>query len=511
MSKVAEQTKRWAIERIGRPRWDSIEWLPFSSPVGVVRACIACEDTQPKEPVLVVQGYQLSMCNACGTHEFSPHPNLQDEPTNDVAIKYYVELGAGLESLSSYILTAVGTKTEGSFLDVGCGFGFAVDIARRGLDWKAIGVEPSYFGAAGASYLGADIRRCFLNEAGVAPKSFEAVLCSEVLEHVDSPVDLLQQVWGCVSSSGRLVTTTPSVDYIYTAASEGQLLALLSPGSHVYFPSEGGLLRIFERAGVPRPQVVDIGMSLVCVVDAPLFGQEAGPAVQAGDKAPAAERSARGKMSKWLSIKPNVEKAPEVRKAAEFTLATPQAAETLERRYLSAFGESQNCDPMVKSAMLGRLFNRFVRTGDYAGAQHVLVPLGETIANAESASLHLDTINSLQGVADRIPFYAAQLLHDLAMYHLNHLADPMRAAQLFERAMLVSKAFIRIEPAYFGTEVDRASSALFHAALGYSRGGENKRALELLRMLETNSSPRPSDYWLERAQQAREAMGAHAA
>ena len=94
--------------------------------------------------------------------------------------------------------------TSGRALDVGCGEGFvSKELTKRG--WHVTGVDI----IQGADF-SFDIERDDWPEALMAQR-FDLVLCSEVIEHVFSPEDLMAHIRTLMADKGSAIITTPNV------------------------------------------------------------------------------------------------------------------------------------------------------------------------------------------------------------------------------------------------------------------------------------------------------------
>ncbi len=109
---------------------------------------------------------------------------------------------AALERIEHYV-------GPGRLLDVGCWAGFLLDEARR-RGWETLGVEPSEFASAYArEQLGLDVRTADLFAAELQPRSFDAVVLGDVIEHLPDPDRTLDRVAALAAPAAVLHLTLP--------------------------------------------------------------------------------------------------------------------------------------------------------------------------------------------------------------------------------------------------------------------------------------------------------------
>jgi SAM-dependent methyltransferase len=178
-------------------------------------------------------------------------------------VPFYLQQAAGLASLSAPLVRS-GKGTGTRYLDVGCGFGFALDFAQRQLQWSARGIDPSMMAAFGREMLGVDIERRYLRDREPAYEAaFDVVMASEVIEHVPSPIAFLRTLRRVLPPGGMLILTTPDAADIVPATASGALVALLSPGFHLVLQSRESLRRLLLQAGFPEVLFEKDGHSMV--------------------------------------------------------------------------------------------------------------------------------------------------------------------------------------------------------------------------------------------------------
>jgi len=100
--------------------------------------------------------------------------------------------------------------SRGKLLDVGCGEGTFLQLAKDG-GWQISGTEVSTYAAKYAAKVsGADIFCGELPDAGYPKKSFDVVTMWHVLEHVRDPNGYLKEVHRILKLDGLLVIAVPN-------------------------------------------------------------------------------------------------------------------------------------------------------------------------------------------------------------------------------------------------------------------------------------------------------------
>lgn len=198
-------------------------------------------------------------CPDCGSVDLAAEP--LDFSPDDHSVDAYVEGGVGMEAIAS-CLAQVDASGVRRFLDVGCNYGFALDLGRSLYGWEVVGVEPSYAGKRGAVELGLEIHNVYLDEGVDVGAPFDLVLASEVLEHVTDPLAFLRVLARRLTPSGVLLLTTPAAEVLVPGEPVMEIAAAVSLGYHTFVASKDGLRSLLERAGFASVQVSREGRSL---------------------------------------------------------------------------------------------------------------------------------------------------------------------------------------------------------------------------------------------------------
>jgi 2-polyprenyl-3-methyl-5-hydroxy-6-metoxy-1,4-benzoquinol methylase len=150
-------------------------------------------------------------------------------------------------------------KASGSLLDVGCAFGFFLDVAgKRG--WTVAGVEISQFAAKYA------VRELHLNvidhniESWECPAgSYDVITMWDLLEHLRDPLGTLRKLASALKEDGIVVLSTPDVDSLPAKVMGEKWLGWQLQNEHLYYFSSATLERMLQSAGLVVIKRMHIG------------------------------------------------------------------------------------------------------------------------------------------------------------------------------------------------------------------------------------------------------------
>ena len=145
--------------------------------------------------------------------------------------------------------------SKGRLLDVGCGEGLFLEIARED-GWEVVGTEFSAFAAELGKRLGLDVYHGELMDIAFPPGEFDAITMWHVLEHTRDPVRVLKEARRILKGDGILIVAVPNLDNIpfqlvYRLV-RGRRMALFDPGArelHLYHFRPSTIRRILEGSG----------------------------------------------------------------------------------------------------------------------------------------------------------------------------------------------------------------------------------------------------------------------
>jgi len=172
----------------------------------------------------------------------------------------------------------------GKVMDIGCNTGWvSAELAERGFDVLGVDVSPARIEAAQkrdskARFVCADpCSKAFAEVVLKEAKSYDVVICSEVIEHVPQPSGLLFNCQLLLKSSGHLLLTTPDAELYKEIAPRAELLDLdddvyVKHKEHVRVYDVHRLVKSMHAVGLEPVRVirdrVDSGVECLLVVAA---------------------------------------------------------------------------------------------------------------------------------------------------------------------------------------------------------------------------------------------------
>jgi SAM-dependent methyltransferase/tetratricopeptide (TPR) repeat protein len=252
-------------------------WLYWEDGRARQLTCPACHAQQRMNtrrsiasPYAKHRRFLLYDCAACGSAHFPDvKPPVYEERThggqdeNFIAPKkFYVEQGAGLEAMVAPFFWMQGTPIR-SLLEVGCGYGFSLDFAKRAMGWTVQGMDPSHIARNGSEELGIPITEGYLNaDTQLEGMPFDLVFSSEVIEHIADPDPFVSVLAMAAGKNGTVLLTTPDIAGLRQERPIEEVIPLLSPGSHLVLFSKDGLKACLKRAGFTHVEVRSTGDTL---------------------------------------------------------------------------------------------------------------------------------------------------------------------------------------------------------------------------------------------------------
>ncbi len=100
---------------------------------------------------------------------------------------------------------------KGTVIDIGCGNGsIAKMLGKLGADILGIDLDEHEIKNASESNPYENVRFACLNVNEISERKFSGVVLTEVLEHIENPLDFLQTIYELCESDGFLILTVPN-------------------------------------------------------------------------------------------------------------------------------------------------------------------------------------------------------------------------------------------------------------------------------------------------------------
>lgn len=449
--------QRWAVERVFRPRIPGIEWLGYAKPLLRVMECFACGEEATQQGVLratLADGRVrlLFACPACGSHRYDTPPPAAAEP-QPMAFRHHVEYAADFPAIARSLAPILGGDDPGALLVAGCGFGFAVAMARAA-GWVAFGFDPDPVAAAGRAALSWTVSHRPTPDP-VGPGRFDALYSDGMIGRAGDPYALAVELAGRLAEGGALLVDEPDVAQLYESRDPGTVERVAGPGRAMLLPTEAGLARLLSRTGFGDHDIVAIAGRLTA----------RRTSVEATD----GDALLAGYLDDW----------------------TPARV---------AGDQATGCH----SGLAVRALERAVNAGNWPRARDVAAALAPVLDGVNTLSALQRSDGSLDSMFAHIPFGAASAAYHAAMLALNGDGDPRRARAGFLAAAALSRAAYLAAPDRMLPELDRVWAARFHAAFaGVAAGDASAKAgFEDIAAGRTDFPlPPPNANWVARAAQ----------
>jgi SAM-dependent methyltransferase len=189
-------------------------------------------------------------CKVCGHMQLADLPSeaALAEAYRQAESDDYVEEELGQRATARRALERIERhRTPGRLLDLGCWVGFLLDEAReRG--WATVGVEPSAFASAFArERLGLEVRPGDLFTASLEPRSFDAVVLGDVIEHFPDPGRAVERIASLTAPGGVLYLALPDAGSRIARLLGSRWWSVIP--THVQYFTRGSLGRLLARHG----------------------------------------------------------------------------------------------------------------------------------------------------------------------------------------------------------------------------------------------------------------------
>lgn len=246
-------------------------WPREASAADVAPGAMPCPNcgAAGEKPVICVSApeaerpWRLLGCPACGAgfYEDQALVDYAAEGMSALSTTYFLQQGAAL-GIFADILAHIRKGPGACYVEIGCGFGFGLDVARHAMGWQARGMDPAALSILGRQLLGLDIAPDYFDPTTVADASCDVVMATEVLEHLPDPLAFLREIRRGLAPDGIAVLTTPDVAAVRPGIAKPVLQATMTVGLHLILQSAASLEFLLRRAGFNHTRVMSDGWTL---------------------------------------------------------------------------------------------------------------------------------------------------------------------------------------------------------------------------------------------------------
>jgi len=242
-------------------------------------SCALCGGLKFK-PALKCEGFGFVRCTSCGLVQMNPQPVKEEIIARYSSVfgkdylSYEIENEASFLKLQQLALNDAGfdklekefflctekksaekqsaEKQQGeaeeppSVLDIGCATGTLLAFLR-GRGWRVTGVEISPSAQYAQKERALDVRSRPLEECAFADNSFDVVLASHLIEHLNAPAPFLAEVRRVLKNNGRVFLTTPNISGFQARLFGGRWRSAIF--DHLYLYSARTLKKMLKNAG----------------------------------------------------------------------------------------------------------------------------------------------------------------------------------------------------------------------------------------------------------------------
>jgi len=149
-------------------------------------------------------------------------------------------------------------KRGGDLIEIGCAYGFFLDLARRYFNVK--GYEISEDAAKYAQGLSLDVESRDFLKADVPKNSVDIIAMWDVIEHLFEPQKYVELARKVLRPGGLLCITTGDIESL-NASLRGEKWRMIHPPTHLHYFSRDTLRLLLEKNGFTIEHEGYIGMT----------------------------------------------------------------------------------------------------------------------------------------------------------------------------------------------------------------------------------------------------------
>lgn len=223
--------------------------------------CYLCGS--PTRLYLHKNGYDLFECDSCGLIRTDLRQQYQSFVkkhysrgyfTGDASRSAYADYGRDkvyiTKNLSKFLNFIKKLKLKGTFLDVGCAYGYAIELALKN-GYDAYGFDPSDHAVSEAKELVGDARvaQGLITDVSYKSKFFDVISLFDVYEHLADPIGDVARLINYLKDDGVMIIATGDAKS-FAAKIFGRRWTFFIPPQHLFFFDRKNMTTALYKAGL---------------------------------------------------------------------------------------------------------------------------------------------------------------------------------------------------------------------------------------------------------------------
>ena len=138
-------------------------------------------------------------------------------------------------------------KNPGTILDIGCGIGLLLYLAKR-RNWEEFGIEISKY-ASNFAKNNLNLNVINSDNLNSLPDNFfDVVVVNHVLEHIENPLIILEHIYKKIDKNGILFVGVPNIGGLFPKLQK-ENWQYLQPSQHIYQFTPKTIKLLLKKAG----------------------------------------------------------------------------------------------------------------------------------------------------------------------------------------------------------------------------------------------------------------------
>ncbi len=223
--------------------------------------CILCQT--PLEKYLYKNGFWIYRCPTCRlgqtdlnknypsfVKEFYSKGYYEGDPTRSAYVDYELDKPLIVRNMRKFLSFLPRKVTGGKLLDVGCAFGYFVELAKES-GYDAYGFDPSTFAAkkAGALVGYKRIQEATIQDAKFPKASFDVITMFDVFEHLQDPLEDMRKLRSLLKPDGVILIATGDTKSLAARIMRRRWTFFIPP-QHIFFFDRHNVITLLHKAGL---------------------------------------------------------------------------------------------------------------------------------------------------------------------------------------------------------------------------------------------------------------------